>query len=155
MIGNEKVEATCLRSDHPFPPRKLGLSYFELRVDAMDPDGAKRPAPTVTIGMCGEFCDLRDTHPGWYTWSVGYNAVARCLTEAGTSRFNQGWKAVFGPGYTVGCGVDYDASKYVFTLDGEVVNTFPNFVQTTGLTLTCGASYADICNVPRSGSQTI
>lgn len=132
MIGNEKAEATSLRSNHPFPPRKLGLSYFELRVDATDPDGAKRPAPTVTIGMCGEFCDLRDAHPGRYDWSMGYNAGARYIKEAGgrieISRYNQGYKAVFGPSHTVGCGVDYDAGNYVFTLDGEIVCTFATFV---------------------------
>lgn len=87
-------------------------------------DKAEAPAPIVTMGLCGEFCTLRDAHPGWHIWSVGYHGDDGGIYEEPVSGNDQEYKAVFGPGQTVGCGVDYDAGQYVFTLDGEIISTF-------------------------------
>ncbi len=82
------------------------------------------PAPIVTLGFCGEFCELAQAHPGWNAWSVGYHADDGCVyaensctadcTETGPT---------FGPGDTVGCGIDYNKGEYFFTLNKEVVGT--------------------------------
>ncbi|KAI1414083.1 hypothetical protein F5Y13DRAFT_159692 [Hypoxylon sp. FL1857] len=110
----------CLRSDYPFPPRKLGRSYFEMTVEKKELQESDDPAPTITIGLCGEFCNQFHAHPGWNVWSVGYHG-----DDSGIYEQDPKWKyqadRTYGPGNIVGCGVDYDAGEYFFTLDGEVV----------------------------------
>ena len=77
--------------------------------------------PSVTIGFCGEFCDLTAAHPGWRMWSVGYYANDGYVFEEGRAIYDTG--RGFGPGNTVGCGIDYTKGRYFFTLDGEVIGT--------------------------------
>lgn len=76
--------------------------------------------PVVTLGFCGEFCDLGQAHPGWTLWSVGYHGDDGCIYE---EDFAYSTRHRFGAGNTVGCGIDYFNEKYFFTLDGKVVGT--------------------------------
>jgi hypothetical protein len=116
----------CIRADHPFPPRKLGLSYFELTIEISEQESeseeSEPKAPTVTIGMCGEFCNQLYAHCGWKVWSVGYHGDNGMIYEEYGSRKHD-TKRTYGAGHTVGCGVNYESEKYFFTLDGEIIGT--------------------------------
>ena len=79
------------------------------------------PPPIVTLGFCGEFCDLVEAHPGWNAWSVGYHGDDGAVFEESPRSDTDG--SAFGPGDTVGCGIDYNRGEYFFTLDKEVVCT--------------------------------
>ena len=115
----------CLRADYPFPPRDLGPVYFEITIlHAEHTPASDLGSPTVTLGFCGEFCDLTMAHPGWNAWSVGYHGDDGLMFEEHPlSGFRTGCK--FGPGNTVGCGIDYASEEYFFTLDGTIVGTSP------------------------------
>ena len=76
----------------------------------------------VTLGFCGEFCELAQAHPGWNAWSVGYHGDDGIVYEESSFRGKKTGRT-FGPGDTVGCGIDYDRGEYFFTLDQEVVGT--------------------------------
>ena len=118
-----------LRSDYPFPPRNLGLSYFEVTVkeapksepdDPQESDQTEKKLPTISIDLCGEYSDQFEAHPGWNVWTIGYGGDHGGIFEhSGSPKYET--NRTFGFGHTVGCGVDYAAGKYVFTLDGEVV----------------------------------
>ena len=76
----------------------------------------------MAIGFYGEFSDLTQSRPGWNMWSVGYHGDDGWIFEANTrSKYRTGRE--FGPGSTVGCGIDYDREEYYFTLGEEVVGT--------------------------------
>lgn len=111
-----------LRSDHPFPPRKLGLSYFEMTFKSSGLDGSDHPDPIICIGMSGEFCNQAQALPGWHQWSVGYHSHDGRIFDQTPSK-NDRLAPVYEPGHTVGCGVDYNTGEDIFTLDGEIVCT--------------------------------
>ena len=72
---------------------------------------------------------MNDAHSGWRQWSVGYHNDDGGLFEE-NGRFKEKhdeWK--FGPGDTVGCGVDYAKGQYFFTRNGDLVgkNSFPPY----------------------------
>lgn len=118
--------SVSLRADHPFPPRDLGSTYFEVTLSnpryEVEPDNDQ--TPIISVGFCGEFCDLTSAQVGWNTWSAGYhsddggiyaeNSQASRMHETGHT---------FEHGNTVGCGIDYASDVYYFTVDGEVVGT--------------------------------
>ena len=114
---------TCLRADYPFPPRDLGPVYFEITIlhaeDTPEPDSE---STIVTLGFCGEFCDMTMAHPGWNAWSVGYHGDDGGIYEEEASRAIS-YERRFGPGNTVGCGIDYASEEYFFTIDGKIVGT--------------------------------
>lgn len=115
----------CLRADFPFFPRDLGPIYFEITISHTEPT-AKPDSfpPTVALGFCGEFCDQRQAHTGWNLWSVGYHGDDGCIfEESGRRKYSTEHK--FGPGNTIGCGIDYASKEYFFTLDGNVVGMSP------------------------------
>ena len=117
----------CIRADHPFPPRKFGLAYFELTIEKeeqeSEPKENESTAPIICIGLCGEFCNLIYAHPGWKVWSAGYHGDnGKVYEQYGVWKYDT--KQLYGPGNTIGCGVDYESDKYFFTLDGEVVGMY-------------------------------
>ena len=121
-----KQNISSLRADFPFPPRSLGPKYFEITISSTEQIGERGLYPIVTLGFCGEFCDLTDLHPGCAIWSVGYHGDRGFIFEgSGSAKHLPGRN--FGPGHTVGCGIDYDAKNYFFTLGEDVVGTsLPN-----------------------------
>ncbi|KAI0173584.1 hypothetical protein GGR52DRAFT_394290 [Hypoxylon sp. FL1284] len=116
----------CLRSNHPFPPRQLGLSYFEATVKVQskaepdDPDKSESSRPAMSIGLCGEFSNQYEAHPGQPTWSVGYRGDTGIIHQKSAEMWHDTHRT-FGPGHTIGCGVDYDRRECIFTLDGQVI----------------------------------
>lgn len=97
--------------------------YFEITISHTDHmvESGLAP-PIVTLGLCGEFCDQTQAHVGWNVWSVGYHGDDGCIYEERPSRgYSTGRQ--FGPGNTIGCGIDYASGEYFFTLGGEVVGT--------------------------------
>ncbi|OHF04301.1 hypothetical protein CORC01_00640 [Colletotrichum orchidophilum] len=114
----KNVQAVCLRSDHPFPPRETGGSpspYFELAIQA----GGTDDDAIVTIGFCSEFSNMTAANTGWRKLSVGYHSDDGGLFEQSGSK--KGRYKAYRPGSTVGCGIDYAKGKYFFTLDGDII----------------------------------
>lgn len=111
---------TCFRSNHPFSPRDTisssACQYFEIAINTRS-SGDKF---VVTIGFCGEFSGMLYAHPGWNKWSVGYHSDDGGLYVESSSAIST-WEK-FGPGSTVGCGIDYAEGKYFFTLNGEIIS---------------------------------
>lgn len=62
--------------------------------------------PIVTLGFCGEFYDLTDSHAGWNVWSLGYHGDDG-WTFDGCGRVKHGIGRKFGPVNTVGREIDY------------------------------------------------
>ncbi|KAK3291436.1 ankyrin repeat-containing domain protein [Chaetomium fimeti] len=125
---NDDGEPLTVRADFPFPHRRLpmALPYFEVAIESSDPgpnpdkDHVDVDAAVITVGLCGEFSNLREAHPGWMSWSVGLHGDdGKIFEQTGYGVHRTG--RLFGPGTTVGCGVDYEKGEYLFTLDGEVV----------------------------------
>ena len=102
----------------------MGLAYFEITV--LKP-AAPLPSdpldPVITIGFCGEFSDHLGRHPGWNLWSVGYHGDDGRAFREGFSRGDL-IGPVYGPGNTVGCGIDYNSAEYLFTLNGKVIGEY-------------------------------
>ncbi|KAL8393432.1 hypothetical protein RB595_003271 [Gaeumannomyces hyphopodioides] len=125
--GGEKGMLS-VRADFPSPHRNtpLGLPYFEVTIEqapgAIGPesDGDGLNPTVVSVGFCGELVDLRDRHPGRIPWTVAYHGDNGGIYEE-HARTKYPTERLFGPGSTVGCGIDYHKGEYLFTLDGEVV----------------------------------
>lgn len=117
-FNNECNTPMCLGADSAFPPRKQGLTYFEITIREIDT--FESTPPDVAIGLAGEFTNQLRSQPGWNAWSLGYHGDdGRIYEEASRGKYPTGRK--FGQGNTVGCGIDYDTDQYFFTLDGEVI----------------------------------
>lgn len=124
-----------LRADFPYPPRSINpkngdIQYFEVKIlpaDSIVEDfnhGSETiPLPIIAIGFCGEFADMTNAMLGWNIWTVGYHGNdGKIFNNQDTvhgDHHDTGRK--FGPGNTVGCGIDYSNGEYFFTCDGEVV----------------------------------
>jgi hypothetical protein len=126
--NNIATDDICIRADFPFPPRKLGLAYFEISIQkpesTAEPSNSKPLEPTVSIGFSGEFSNQLWAHVGWNIWSAGYHGDDGKFFEHGKPAYptNRG----YGIGNTVGFGIDYDSNKYFSTLDGAVVCRAPH-----------------------------
>ncbi len=122
-----------LRADFTFPPRPfypgdIETIYFEVTIKQPkeEPEGkpegneSELPLPIISLGFCGEFCDLTQAHPGWNVWSVGYHGDNGAIYDP--SSFGKKETGLqFGLGNTVGCGIDYVSEEYFFTRDGQIV----------------------------------
>jgi hypothetical protein len=111
-----------VRADHPFPPRGSGLHYFEIEILR----GKESPEiPTlVGLGLCGEFVDMSDGFPGWFTHmpSTGYHGDDGRMYESSVGdEGSKGTGRVFAEGDTVGCGIDWNKGSVYYTLNGEWV----------------------------------
>ncbi|SPN98681.1 uncharacterized protein DNG_01725 [Cephalotrichum gorgonifer] len=109
----------------PTPPAASDATDPEAEAKQAEPNTAPaadaRPETCFSVGLVGEFTDQTMAHPGWWAWSVGYHGDSDggLFEQSGAA-----WRtdvASYGPGQTVGCGVDYESKEYFFTLDGEVV----------------------------------
>jgi hypothetical protein len=116
----------CLRADSAFPPRNQGLPYCEVSIHQPDKPETEldepETEPLVTIGLSGEFINQLHTYLGWNAWPIGYHADDGFIYEEHMQRSKPpGVGLAYGPGNTVGCGIDFNNSQYLFALDGEVV----------------------------------
>lgn len=117
------------RADHPFAPRGMGTSYFEMEILECTPkedneDDSIPDPPCIVIGLCGEFADLLEALPGWHPFSLGYHSDSGCAYEEIADDGHElecGPK--FGNGDIVGCGVNWNTESYYFTRNGEFVST--------------------------------
>ncbi|EPE24664.1 Ankyrin repeat-containing protein [Glarea lozoyensis ATCC 20868] len=125
-----EVEATStsyrmsFRANHPFPPRKSGVDYFEITILEGEP-GQK--STTVTIGLCSEFANMSVNFAGHRQFSIGYHSDDGRIYDSTDDRGDEkmhtpaGQCKVFGRGDVVGCGVDWDREECFFTLNGVVL----------------------------------
>lgn len=130
---SERYDNVSLRADFPFLPRPINhgdddIRYFEVKIltspnlenDSNDSDAS--PLPIVVIGFCGEFADMTNALIGWNVWTVGYHGDDGMIFEnRDTKHGDYDTKRKFGPGNTVGCGIDYSQNEYFFTRDGKIV----------------------------------
>ncbi|QYT04588.1 hypothetical protein H0G86_011490 [Trichoderma simmonsii] len=119
----------ALRSNFPSSSRMSGLVYFEVTIQAQSSDAipeevadnAHNPnSCIISAGFCGEFCNLSQSHVGWEKWSVGYHGDDGYIFHE-SAESSPGTGFTFGPGDTIGCGIDYDSEKYFFTHNGVVI----------------------------------
>jgi hypothetical protein len=94
----------------------MGLPYFEVAIQASDPvvnpdrDGVDPAASSV--GLCGEFSNLAEAHPGWRSWSGALHGDdGDIFEENGDQTYSTG--KLFGPRTTV--------LEHLFTLDGKII----------------------------------
>src|SRR4051812_34146702 len=112
------------RANHPFPPRKSGVDYFEITILEGEP-GQK--STTVTIGLCSEFANMSVNFAGHRQFSIGYHSDDGRIYDSTDDRGDEkmhtpaGQCKVFGRGDVVGCGVDWDREECFFTLNGVVL----------------------------------
>ncbi|KAL7950549.1 ankyrin repeat-containing domain protein [Trichoderma barbatum] len=120
--GYKDGDIRSIRSDFPFPPRNLGHSYFEVTIHDLENEGveevvgnplngsrstSKTEPPTIYIGFSGEFSIIKDAHPGWNVWSAGYHGGAGKVYQENCSASEAlTTNLTYGPGDTVGCGID-------------------------------------------------
>ena len=77
----------------------------------------------VTVGFCGEFCDLTAPGLAGNMWSVGYDGLDGGIYE-GFGRRRHMTGRTFGHGNTVGCGIDWNRKEYFVTLGQEVIGMY-------------------------------
>lgn len=94
------------------------MTIYEVDPEVAGADG--RNEMVFAIGFCGEYTNLTRALPGWYVWSAGYHGDDAAVFESnGRGKYKTG--SFYGPGDTVGCGIDYERNKYFFTRNGKVV----------------------------------
>ena len=120
MVPAERNDTTSsLRADFPFPTRGGEPTYFKIAILRTEHIVDPALCLKVTIGFCGEFCDLTQSCLGRNMWSVGYAGLDDRISEGFGRRIHTTGRT-FGPGNTVGCGIDYNRKEYFFTLGKEV-----------------------------------
>ena len=72
----------------------------------------------VAIGLSTDAFDTRDRMPGWDTTSYGYHGDDGGIFH-GHGDMLRPYGPSFGPGDTVGCGLDYRSRKIFFTKNGQ------------------------------------
>ena len=124
-LADKKVlarkENITLRADFPFPLRRWEPVYFEITIPSKHPRPKSVPTDLVSLGFCGEFCDQTQAQPGWNVWSVGYHGNNGGIFEQESRRSTYSTGRNFGPGDTVGCGIDFHRKWYFFTFGKEIV----------------------------------
>lgn len=114
-----------IRANFPFPPRKQGLSYFELSIMEVAHETERETLRDryFVIGLSGEFSNLLHAVPGWYRWSLGYHGDdGKVYYENNPLPGDiDGYAKPYDVCDTVGCGIDYERGDYFFTRNGEVV----------------------------------
>lgn len=116
------------RADKPFPPRELGVDYFEVKV--LKGERGEREAVTA-IGLCSEFANLAINFGGHRRFSIGYHSDDGEMYESITDEYGGINKTVpcetYGEEDTVGCGVDWDLKEVFFTLNGTLQGEFLSY----------------------------
>ena len=80
----------------------------------------------VAIGLSTKSFPLKGRLPGWNTESWGYHSDDGAIFHEKKIR---GFGPLFGPGDTVGCGIEYSTHTVFFTKNGKLLtNEFHNKV---------------------------
>ncbi|EJT74468.1 hypothetical protein GGTG_08308 [Gaeumannomyces tritici R3-111a-1] len=115
-----------VRADFPFPHRNSlrGLPCFEITIEQASGPVVHELSiyrwheVAVKIGFCGELAYLKDGHLGWQPWTAAFRGDNASMHQESI------WTPTmvhFGPGSTVGCGINYRTGEYLYTLDGDLV----------------------------------
>ncbi|OTB07045.1 hypothetical protein M426DRAFT_54290 [Hypoxylon sp. CI-4A] len=114
--SREQDHETCsIRSDHPMP-WQAGIYYFEVTVLSR-----RRDETSVCIGFSTKNVPLIRP-PGWEPESWGFHGDDGDLysgANVGRSYEGQG----FGPGDTIGCGINFRTREAFFTKNGQEFKT--------------------------------
>ena len=133
-IVHASGKRVCVSADKPLPPG-LNRYYFEITIAVPDSGSASNdnPHPEVAIGFC-TLGGAAIEFPGWpptsddpsTARSWGYHSdTGGFYDSADEEAGREGWVDVvykarqFGPGDTVGCGVDRVRGEVWFTKNGE------------------------------------
>ncbi|KAI9774482.1 MAG: hypothetical protein M1839_001715 [Geoglossum umbratile] len=122
-LSHPQGQRLCVLADHPVPAG-LRKYYYEIIISEGpgDGDGDDPAQPMLAIGFCTSSAHLLK-FPGWpnpdapnsHSWA--YHGDDGGFYGSASSR-EKGWAERFGPGNTVGCGVDCEEGVIFFTLDG-------------------------------------
>jgi ankyrin repeat protein len=118
--------AMSVRSDHPFPPRDSGISYFEIFIIPTTEPGETHGR--LGIGLCGEYVDMSYSRLGSPSRnpSLGYfGDNGMVYTSLPPKEIGPLSDATYGPGDTVGCGINWLTGSTYFTLNGRLIGTYP------------------------------
>lgn len=128
------------------------VSYFEIsimdRKESQEPPldipnrFAESAGDCVAIGVSSGVFHLHSKMPGWDSLSYGYHGDDGGIFHASGDMVRQ-FGPAYGPGDTVGCGIDYVCGGIFFTLNGEFLgygwtNVDPEFLQHHDLYPTVG-----------------
>lgn len=128
-VPSEQKSHICISSDRPVPAG-LERYYFEVTLSNVPADDASDPndRPWFAIGFC-TIGGAAITFPGWparenapRAKSYGYHGDDGGLYVYSAAEGQPvGYGFEYGPGDTVGCGVDFVEDEIFFTLNGERV----------------------------------
>ncbi|KAK0616712.1 hypothetical protein B0T14DRAFT_604938 [Immersiella caudata] len=126
-VACSSSQRLCISTDNPLP---AGLNRFYFEVAIKEPSssssGTEGPAAssTVAIGL-GTFGGAGITFPGQEHKRWAYHAVSCGYLSSGSMCKSPSYRSearkdqVYGPGDTVGCGVDLERNTCWFTLNGK------------------------------------
>ena len=94
------------------------MAYFEVTIleQTHDNTSAQNDDECVAIGLSTLSFHTQDNMPGWDNHSYGYHGDDGAIFRGGRS---QKHGPPFGPGDTVGCGLEYSGRKIFFVRNGE------------------------------------
>mmetsp|Transcript_13963 Transcript_13963/g.29196 ORF Transcript_13963/g.29196 Transcript_13963/m.29196 type:complete len:986 (+) Transcript_13963:98-3055(+) len=118
-----------LRFHRVFPPMHLplpldmvaDLEHFQLRQPAVLPPRFRHRVQRhecLAIGLSNHLFCPRDKMPGWDEHSYGYHGDDGCLFHGHGTMVSQ-YGPLFGPGDTVGCGLEYSTRRIFFVWNGN------------------------------------
>ncbi|KAI0595874.1 SPRY domain-containing protein [Biscogniauxia sp. FL1348] len=105
--AREQEHEVCgIRADHPMPSQ-AGVYYFEVTLMSR-----RRDETTVCIGFLTKNVSL-SRPPGWEPDSYGYHGDDGDVYSGGN--VGKRYKDTFGPGDTIGCGINFRTGSVFFT----------------------------------------
>lgn len=107
------------------------IAYYEVNIQAKHQEDSdddqrrpsilrpnNRPSECVAVGLATESFHLHTRMPGWDSQSFGYHGDDGGIFHSSGGMVER-FGPCFGPGDTVGCGVDYVVKGVFFTLNGK------------------------------------
>lgn len=128
-VMHDTRQRRCLSTDKPLPPG-MNWYYFEVTLKELSsspprPSNALACSVETAIGFC-TFTSAAFTFPGWQpkdsspkAMSWGYASDDGGISKSTGARTGPVYSRVYGPGDTVGCGVDFVKNVSWFTRNGE------------------------------------
>ncbi len=120
----------CLLADNPIPAG-LRKYYYEIEMSSSLDSNATNPSPCpiFAVGFCTSSAHLLDfpgqpksNAPNSHSWA--YHADDGGFFSSLKSRAF-GYSKPYGPGDTIGCGMNYDEGTIFFTRNGERISEYP------------------------------